>query len=715
MMYPERMMSVDIVVEKSRLDTLLRELHRTGIMEIVDVQNTDRDYLDLIKKSAPPSDLREISSMIIRAEEILSDFEMARENRVEGIKEMIFPKSPERVAVRRKKFEELREEAEIIFDSVEKKAEKLAEEIGSTIEKIERRKAHLDDLAKIRRMEIDLSLLGRGDYVVTKLGEVRDLSLFDREISKIPTASYDSVLFSKKKDVERYAVLAVCYIKDEDALNSALRKAGFQEFETEGLKGTPQEADRFLRNEIARLQKELRRLNSEMGRLSKKWKKKLEILVEEMEIERDRLEVISNMGRTEFVHVVSGWVPAKKADMLEKIARESTENHALAFFEEPDNLDNVPVKMANPEWAKPFEFLTRMFAPPRYNEIDPTVIIAPIFIIYFGLMLGDALYGVIITLGGYLIYSGMGKIDEATKHFGTVITLAGISTIIFGILQGGYLGPFSDQAPNLLQLIGINAPSLLDSMKDPITMLIIGLLIGLAHLNLGLILGAIQNLRNGNRKEAIFGQFTWWVLQPAGFILISGKLFKWFEYSGEIYVVSWILIAVGMGMLIVQEKGLFFFGITGFIGNFLSYARILALGLGTAGIALTVNMLATLVIGAASQSLMPICGIVAGLGALFGIISLKKPRKRYKIAGIFLLVFGLVGLVSVQAAFILVGALIFIIGHIVNTGLQAMGSFVHSLRLQYVEFFGYFYEGGGREFQPYEEKRRITEVKEVYE
>jgi len=251
-------------------------------------------------------------------------------------------------------------------------------------------------------------------------------------------------------------------------------------------------------------------------------------------------------------------------------------------------------------------------------------------------------------------------------------------------------------------------------MKDPITMLVIGLLIGLAHLNLGLILGAVQNLRNGRKREMVFAQGTWWVLQPAGFILISGKLFKWFDYSGSTYLFSWILLLLGLLMLIVQEKGLSFFGITGFIGNFLSYARILALGLGTAGIALTVNMLSSLVVSAASQSLMPICASIAVLGAVFGVVALKKPRKRYKILGALFLVFGLVGTVSVPAAFMLVGALMFVVGHIVNTGLQAMGSFVHSLRLQYVEFFGYFYEGGGREFRPYEEKRKLTQVKEVY-
>ncbi len=714
MFYPAKMKSVDIIVERSKLDFLLKELHRTGLMEIEDVQSADKDYLDMVKRSAPPSDIREISSLLIRAEELLSDFSLAGESISAGIKDMLFPDPPEKAVVRRKSTDDLKKEASELFETVEKDVRDLADKILYIREKIGKKRAQLEDLQKIMSMDIDLSLLGRGDYVVAKIGEIKEMEAFKKEVKGSPIL-YDYTVYFRKKKLEKYALLAVCYIKDEERLNMALRKAGFQEFDFEGLEGRPDEADRAVRNEIVRLEKELKSVKDELRRISSKWKKKIEVLVEELEIERDRLDAIANMGRTEHVYVISGWVPEKSAPHLEKLVKKASENHALVFFEDPEKTENVPVKMENPRWARPFEFLTKMFAVPRYGEIDPTMIIAPIFIIYFGLMLGDAMYGVIITIGGWIIYRGMGRVDEASRHFGIVITLAGISTVIFGILQGGYLGPFNDQAPNLPQLFGISIPSLLDSMKDPITMLVIGLLIGLAHLNLGLFLGAVQNIREGKKKDALIQQGTWWLLQPGGFILISGKLFRWYNYSQNIYILAWLMVGVGLVLLIMAEKGLFFFGITGFLGNFLSYARILALGLGTAGIALTVNILTNLVVSGASQSLAPVCGALAIVGAGFGALSLKKPRKRYKILGVLFLIFGIVGFISVPAAFMLLGAIMFISGHIINTGLQALGSFVHSLRLQYVEFFGYFYEGGGREFQPYEEKRRITEVKEVYE
>lgn len=714
MFYPERMNSVDIVVESSKLSALLSKLHRKGIMEVSDVQNTGKEYLSLVQKSSSPSILRDINSMLLRAEEILADFEIAEERKAGKIKDMLFPEPPERVAVRRKGPEEIKKEADGIFNTVEKRAEEIAGKIEILLEKRERKKGQLENLLKMVDMHVDLSLLGRGEYVAAKAGEIGNMDILEREVSNMPVY-LDSRLFFRKKDEERYVVIAVCYIRYEDALNSVLRKAGFQEFDMEGLKGAPEDAERALRNEILKLDKEIEGLKRDMREISKEWKKRVEVLVEELEIMKERFEVVSKMGKTESVYVISGWVSEKKSAELESLVQSSTDNHAITFFEKPENIDDVPVNMVNPKWAKPFEFLTKMFAPPKYNEIDPTMIIAPIFIIYFGLMLGDALYGAIITLGGYIIYRGMGKVDKGARDFGIVTTLSGISTVIFGIIQGGYFGPFSSQAPNMLQMLGIRVPSLLDSMKDPITMLVISLLIGLAHINLGLILGAVQNIKEGKKKEAILAQGTWWLMQPAGFILISGKLFRWFDYSSTIYIIAWIVLTISLIMLVMHEKGLSFFGITGFVGNFLSYARILALGLGTAGIALTVNMMVALVLSFVSQSFMPVCAAIAVIGVVLGMVALKKPRKRYKISGAFLLVIGLVGIVSVQAAFILVAALIFVIGHIANTGLQALGSFVHSLRLQYVEFFGYFYEGGGREFRPYEEKRRITEVKEVYE
>ncbi len=710
------MSEVDIIVENTYLDALLKELHKNGIMQIEDVSSSEKDYLELIEKSSTPEEVKDIAGMLIKLEELLADFEMGEKGPKASIKEMLFPPIPPKMPVKRRSFDELKMEYSRVYGELWGKVESLATGISQSEELIDRKSKQISELEIMKVMDINLSDVGEGAYVTVRVGEVRDPAQLKREMAGIERATYEMKTYFESKKVQRYVVAVIYCSALAPKASSALRKAGFQDFDTEGLRGSPEDSIRTLLREIEALKKKIKAMRKEMSQIASSWKLRIEALMEELEIEKNRAEAVSNMGRTQHTSVISGWTPRKEEGRLEKLVSTVSGKHALVFFSGPSDNDRVPVKMKNPGWARPFEFLTNMFARPKYNELDPTAIIAPLFVIFFGLMLGDALYGLIITIGGIIILKGLGKVDEAMRDFGTVITLAGISTVIFGMVQGGYFGPFNDQAPNLLQRLGISeVPVLIDSMKDPITMLVIGLMIGLAHLNLGLFLGALQNIREGRKKEALLQQGTWWVLQPGSFVLIAGKLFGWYEYSPTTYTIATVLVIVGLIMLIMQEKGMFFFGITGFLGNFLSYARILALGLGTAGIALTVNILTDLVVDGATPSLAPVCGSLAAIGAIFGIISLKKPRKRYKITGALLLLFGVVGFISVPAAFMLLGAIVYIFGHLINTGLQALGSFVHSLRLQYVEFFGYFYEGGGREFKPYAEKRKITEVKEVHE
>ena len=711
-LYPARMKAVDIILEKSLVEPMLKALHREGFMEISDVNLEEKDYSQLLDRNSTPESMREITSMIMRLEELLSDFELGFKGPSAGIKGMLFPELPKKLRVKRRGIEELKKEFESI--DIWDETEAIAEKMSAIKESMEKKRKQLEDIRKMASVDIDLGWIGKKEYVEIKAGEVTDIRTMKKEFSRIEDATYHASRFFIRKKEERYSCIVISYIRSIKETNAALRKAGFHEFDLEGLKGSPAEADREIRKEMRSMEKSLVDMKKRMKSIRDTWRLKVAALHEELMNEKDRVEAVTRLGRTEYTQVLTGWVPEKDVPRLEKLVRTTGKGLAALFVSDPKDPEKTPVKLSNPGWARPFEFLTRMFAPPKYNEIDPTAIIAPIFIIYFGLMLGDALYGVIITLGGLLIYRGMGRVDRGARDFGMVITLAGISTIIFGAIQGGYLGPFNAEAPNLFQIVGIShVPVLIDSLNDPVSMLIIGLILGLAQINLGLILGAFQHARRKQYRELLLAEGTWWVLQPAGFILISGGLFGWYQFSPTVNDIAIALTFIGLGMLIMHEKALFFFGITGFLGNFLSYARILALGLGTAGIALTVNMMTELIMSAQSMFTNLSCGVLAlVLGGVFGAMALRKHRRRYRLLAGTFVIFGLVGFVSVPAAFMLVGVLVFVSGHLINTGLQAMGSFVHSLRLQYVEFFGYFYEGGGREFRPFSEKRKITEVDE---
>ena len=243
--------------------------------------------------------------------------------------------------------------------------------------------------------------------------------------------------------------------------------------------------------------------------------------------------------------------------------------------------------------------------------------------------------------------------------------LLGISTTIFGLLMNSFFGDFiprfiyKDPTRTLysLQLMGVQLP--LDSLRDPLTMLTIALVCGLVHLNLGIILGLIQTAKQKHIKAFFTQHFCWIPMQIGGGLLIGNFILKW-QISFEMTILAAFLTLLGVVLLFIHAGPIGFFGITGSIGDWLSYARLLALGLATSGMALAFNVVAELM-----SAMIPFIGII-------------------------------------------VLPIILIVAHLANLIIQALGAGVHSLRLQYVEFFNRFYEGGGHEFTPFHVKRTFT-------
>jgi V/A-type H+-transporting ATPase subunit I len=245
----------------------------------------------------------------------------------------------------------------------------------------------------------------------------------------------------------------------------------------------------------------------------------------------------------------------------------------------------------------------------------------------------------------------------------------GLITTIIGFLTNSFFGNFipmffyGDGSLPLyeLTLFGIALPA--NPIKDPLTILTIALIFGLIHLNVGIILGIIQAFKRRNIKEMLTHRFCWIPLQIGGGLLI-GYFILDFQLSDIFFYIAAILVVIGIIQLFLSSGPIGFFDITGFVGDWLSYARLLALGLATAGMALAFNIVAQIF-----SELIPI-----------------------QILGIIIMI------------------VLLFIAHLVNLGLQALGAGVHSLRLQYVEFFNRFYEGGGHEYAPFKIRRRYTKI-----
>ena len=248
----------------------------------------------------------------------------------------------------------------------------------------------------------------------------------------------------------------------------------------------------------------------------------------------------------------------------------------------------------------------------------------------------------------------------------------GLSTTIIGFLMGGL---FYDSSQRLLRgdetltlypsfnLGGISLP--FDPMMEPVGMFLLSLYIGLIVLNIGLALAIFQSYKQKNYHDIITNQLSWVLLQPAGILLIGGKMLGAFQLDPAITMLSMFLLVIGLLLRLPVSGGLVMFDITGFVGNVLSFARLLALALATSGLALTINIFVELIGGINIMNLAPL--------------------------------------------FFVIAIIFFFVAHVFNSILQALGAAIHSLRLNYVELFSMFYAGGGKAFTPFSEERTYTQ------
>jgi V/A-type H+-transporting ATPase subunit I len=347
----------------------------------------------------------------------------------------------------------------------------------------------------------------------------------------------------------------------------------------------------------------------------------------------------------EHVVAIEGWVPGYSAAQVAQEIREVSHGACVIEVSDPEERDEVPVQLRNPKFVRNFELLTRLYGLPAYDGVDPTLFLVPGFLLFFSIMLTDAMYGIIALVLGLLLIRGGGRYDQTIRDGGIILSSAGGATIIIGALCGGWFGDFGLKLPPLAAI------QVFDPMVKVTTFLLIALIIGLAHVNTGVVINVLDNLKRRQIWKATTENLWFLFAQPGLIFFLKG-------YKS----VGLIFIAISLILLLMGHKAMSMFQVTGFMGDILSYARLMALGLCTTGIAMTVNVLSGMLY------------MVGSIGMILAII-------------------------------------VFFVGHLFNFVINAMGSFVHGLRLHYVEFFTKFYQSGGTEFKPLEMSFETVEIK----
>lgn len=438
-------------------------------------------------------------------------------------------------------------------------------------------------------------------------------------------------------------LLVMCHGSVKERALSALRDLGFSTVSFRGMTGTAKENDKALAENLAALKKERQEIEQRIAGLGGKREALLEAS-DRAAIALRREEAKSRLVGTDKAFLLEGWLPADRCAALEKALEPFT---CAIETREPteDEYPQVPVQLKNNKLTRPLNMVTEMYSLPAYGTLDPNPLMAPFFILFYGIMMADMGYGLLMMIASVIIskkYRPKGTSGELFSLLG----LCGISTFIMGALTGGFFGDFLTQLVAIVSPGTVFAlPKLFDPLDD-LTMILIGsMALGMVQIITGMAISLIEKCKRKKFLDAFFEEITWWIVFIGIALLALGKGAAVLYVGCALVLLGPIVQGKGWGKL-TGVFGSLYNHVTGYFGDILSYTRLMALMLAGSVIAQVFNMLAA----------MP------GNVIAFIIISM--------------------------------------LGNAMNFGLNLLGCYVHDLRLQCLEFFNKFYVDGGKPFRP---------------
>ncbi len=483
------------------------------------------------------------------------------------------------------------------------------------------------------------------------------------------------VIFTDKD----YTYLAVvCLKKDAQIVEEALRAGGFAK-PAQTVNKVPTQWQKELQSEADEASRQIETLEKEIADYAGS-RQDLRMVSDYCRIRAEKYEILGKLPQTKNTFALSGYVPAYRAD---QVVREFSEKYdAVVETEQMKEDEAPPVLLKNNVFSESVEGVLASFGLPGKGEIDPTFFTSIFYVFLFGLMLSDAAYGLIVSLACGILLVKCPRMATNLRKSIKLFFWCGISTMFWGVMFGGYFGDVVDVVSETFFGHKVSIPALwFVPLNDPMKLLLFSMLFGVIHLFTGLALKGYMCIRDGRYLDFVCDCVLWFLLL-GGLIgmLLPSELFAGIA-GQQIYfpealkaVVKWMAIigAVGIVLMSGRENKNFgvrialgaydLYGMTSWLSDVLSYSRLLALGLATGVIASVVNQM----------------GSMAGKGVV-GVI-------------VFILVF--------------------LVGHTLNIGINLLGAYVHTCRLQYVEFFGKFYEGGGKAFEPFMLKTKYVDIKE---
>ena len=555
-------------------------------------------------------------------------------------------------------FDELAKKA-LSYDwkKVSSELNKIGTQYSQIKSEISKKYMRYDEIDLWERLDVNPKELKNLKKVNTFLGTVpiKLKGSFIDGISELDKTYYEELKIVK--DEVYYLVISSIDESEKEKLAEVFRNSSFT-VENLDIDAVPQDYKNGLQKEISELKKEKRRLKAQIKTYSEDLTD-LQAVYEYMQNKKLRIVESEKLAQTENTILIKGWIPTEKVSEFEKVIKdEAGDNYYLTFTDADRDDATVPIKLKNGKVASTFENLTGMYAYPRYNEIDPTPLFTPFYILFFGMMGADVGYGLVLLLATMFVLKVVNLSSQMRKSIKFFFYLS-FSVIFWGLLYGSYFGA---TIPGMWRLV--------DPASQYNDLLIGSIVFGVVHIFVGLAIKAYMLIRDGKSLEAVYDVLFWYMALIGGMLFL---IFKLMNLSAVVANVSmWVMIAGMAGIVLTGGReakgvgaklggGLYsLYGISSYVGDFVSYSRLMALGLSGGFIASAINMIA---------------GMIGG--NWFGMIFIP---------------------------------VILIVGHLFNMFLSFLGAYVHTSRLMYVEYFGKFYEGGGKPFKDFRTENKYINL-----
>ena len=543
------------------------------------------------------------------------------------------------------------------WKKVSSELNKIGTQYSQIKSEISKKYMRYDEIDLWERLDVNPKELKNLKKVNTFLGTVpiKLKGTFIDGISELDKTYYEELKIVK--DEVYYLVISSIDESEKKKLAEVFRNSSFT-VENLDIDAVPQDYKNGLQKEISELKKEKRRLKAQIKTYSEDLTD-LQAVYEYMQNKKLRIVESEKLAQTENTILIKGWIPTEKVSEFEKVIKdEAGDNYYLTFTDADRDDATVPIKLKNGKVASTFENLTGMYAYPRYNEIDPTPLFTPFYILFFGMMGADVGYGLVLLLATMFVLKVVNLSSQMRKSIKFFFYLS-FSVIFWGLLYGSYFGA---TIPGMWRLV--------DPASQYNDLLIGSILFGVVHIFVGLAIKAYMLIRDGKSLEAVYDVLFWYMALIGGMLFL---IFKLMNLSAVVANVSmWVMIAGMAGIVLTGGReakgvgaklggGLYsLYGISSYVGDFVSYSRLMALGLSGGFIASAINMIA---------------GMISG---------------------------SWVGMIFIPV--------ILIAGHLFNMFLSFLGAYVHTSRLMYVEYFGKFYEGGGKPFKDFRTENKYINL-----